>query len=166
MLKYFLPCISSMVFSLHMKTTSPMKTTTPQTAGAMPVPIANNLTTEDGIIALMKSSKTAAQWNANCDKVITFEDFELATKACDAVFSQVVTLANHPAISSYTRHCGEHAVELAEGDLLGEALAALETLLRFAEQSFESLQTPAHDSRMIAATEARAILAKAGKVGQ
>lgn len=32
--------------------------------------IAEDLTTREGIIALMKSSKSMEEWNANCDKVI------------------------------------------------------------------------------------------------
>ena len=34
------------------------------------------------------------------------------------------------AYSSYDRHCGDHAVECAEGDLLGECLTACKKVLR------------------------------------
>jgi len=68
------------------------------------------------------------------------------------------------AWTSYDKHCGPRAVECAEGDLLGEALEALQTILAWLEAS--KLTTPpgpglfSHsDIREVAAI--RSVLAKA-----
>lgn len=60
------------------------------------------------------------------------------------------------SVASYTRHCGERAVELAEGDLLGEALELLEKI-RVEFASGARMRGSIH-------VETHAILAKAGRV--
>ena len=42
------------------------------------------------------------------------------------------------AVNSYDKHCGERAVECAEGDLLGDLLEALEKLVNAADMIAEA----------------------------
>ena len=59
------------------------------------------------------------------------------------------------AYNSYDKHCGPRAVECAEADLLGEALAACEALA--AAEEYEDLGRVYHD----AMPKAAAVIAKA-----
>lgn len=69
------------------------------------------------------------------------------------------------AVNSYSKHCGPRAVECAEADLLGEALAALQRVLRAFEADSE--RAPQLDVRTCwetnsqAVAQARAVLLKA-----
>lgn len=65
------------------------------------------------------------------------------------------------SVNSYTRHCGEHAAELAEGDLLGEAL---KTLGRFHALIVNYQGEPPVHALTPLMKEADGILAKAGRV--
>ena len=53
----------------------------------------NDLTTRDGVLALMESSKSEAEWNANCDRVKAanggYPDFWYATIVESGVLARV-----------------------------------------------------------------------------
>lgn len=71
------------------------------------------------------------------------------------------------AVNSYARHCAD-PLAAAEADLLGEALAALETASNALELAADELDTYAGESRWLRghAKGCRAVLAKAGRVPQ